>query len=108
VAPPIVNSIVERLRDGAAPGQLLHSVSASLLESVLEDLALRGGILKALDADGDDLLDEAQRDSVAAFDVELRAGQALPVQPASGAPMIGRGSTAEDAEAAAEFAEQAN
>jgi DNA-binding response OmpR family regulator len=108
VSPPIVNSIVERLKDGAAPGQLLHSVSASLLESVLEDLALRGGILKALDTDGDDLLDEGQRDSVAAFDVELRAGQALPVQPASGAPVIGRGSTAEDAAAAAAFAEQAN
>lgn len=108
VSPPIVNNIVERLRDGAAPGQLLHSVSASLLESVLEDLALRGGILKALDTDGDDLLDEGQRDSVAAFDVELRAGQALPVQAASGAPVIGRGSTVEDAAAAAEFAEQVN
>lgn len=101
VSPPIVNQIVARLRDGASPGDLLHSVSASLLESVLEDLALRGGILRVVSADGDDMLDEEQRDSVAAFDMELRSSR---VKPATGAPVVGPGSSREDAEAAADYA----
>lgn len=108
VSPPIVNKIVARLRDGTPPGDLLHSVSASLLESVLEDLALRGGILRALDAAGDDMLEEEQRDSVAAFDMELRTARSQQMRAATGAPVVGPRSTAEDAVAAAEFAEQAN
>ena len=108
VSPPIVNKLVARLRDGAAPGDLLHSVSASLLESVLEDLALRGGILRVVSADGDDLLDEEQRDSVAAFDMELRSGGPVHVKAAPGAPVVTPGSTRDEAEAAAEYAEQLN
>lgn len=104
VSPPIVNQVVARLRDGVAPGDLLHSVSASLLESVLEDLALRGGILRVVSTDGDDLLDEEQRDSVAAFDMELRSSRSSQVKPATGAPVVGPGSSAEDAEAAADYA----
>lgn len=104
VSPPIVNQVVARLRDGASPGDLLHSVSASLLESVLEDLALRGGILRVVSADGDDLLEEEQRDSVAAFDMELRSSRSAQVKPAIGAPVVGPASTPEDSEAAADYA----
>jgi DNA-binding response OmpR family regulator len=108
VSPPIVNQVVARLRDGAPPGDLLHSVSASLLESVLEDLALRGGILRVVSADGDDLLDEEQRDSVAAFDMELRSSRSNRVKPGPGAPVVTPNSTEDDAAAAAEYAEQVN
>lgn len=106
VSPPIVNKVVTRLREGTSPADLLHSVSASLLESVLEDLALRGGILQVISSDGEDVLEEEQRDSVAAFDMELRSAKA--VHAASAAPVIGPGSSAEEAAAAADYAGEVN
>lgn len=107
VSPPIVNKIVAQLEQGVAPADLLHSVSAGLLESVLEDLALRGGIRRVIAPDGRDLLDIEEPINEPAFDMDFRSKHSMELLAASGAPVIGKDATADDVARAAEFAERA-
>ncbi len=107
VSPPIVNKIVAQFEQGVAPSDLLHSVSAGLLESVLEDLALRGGIQRAVASDGRDLLDIEEPVDEPAFDMDFRSKRSMQLLAAQGAPVIQRGATDEDVALATEFAERA-
>jgi hypothetical protein len=107
VSPPIVNKIVAQLEQGVAPADLLHSVSAGLLESVLEDLALRGGVRRVIAPDGRDLLDIEEPVNEPAFDMDFRSKRSMQLQAAQGAPVIQRGATEEDVVLAAAFAERA-
>lgn len=70
-SPPLVQKIVNKLRNGVPPVGLLRSISAGLLESTLTDLGLRDAIAHAFDESGHDLL--AGNDPYAQpFDLDLR------------------------------------
>ncbi len=107
VSPPIVGKLVEHLHQGAAPVDLLQSVSAGLLESVLDDLALRGGVLRAFDHAGQDVL-EHPSDDEGAFDADVETPAGHRVAAAAGAPRIGPGSDGAAVDAAAAFTERVN
>lgn len=103
-SPPIVQQLVRKLNDDVAPAALMRSVSAGLVESVLTDLALRGGVRRALDMDGVDVLDDGDAYSQP-FDLEVRTPTAgFQVVAARGAPRVDRNSSQEEALEAAEFA----
>ncbi len=103
-SPAVVKKIVAKLQAGVAPAALLRSISPGLLESVLTDLALRGGIERAISRNGSDLLED--HDVFAQpFDLDLRTPTGgFEMVAAPGAPLVDRHSSYEDALEAAAFA----
>src|SRR5690606_986799 len=82
-SPQVVARLIDKLRAGASPSALLQSVSASLLETVLVDLASRGAVFRACDPKGDDLL----RRAAVRFDLGIQTPpQGLTAQQSSAPP----------------------
>lgn len=105
-SPPIARRMLEQLRDHA-PVELLRKVSATLLENVLVDVALRGGVKALIDEAGQDVL-ELVGNEPEPFDMMGEVlGPGADVSPAPGAPRVSQSSTPADAQRAAEFARAA-
>lgn len=105
-SPAIVQKLTQKLLSGVMPLLLAQTVSAGLLESVLADLARRGGVRAAFDRDGRDLLSDLDVRSLP-FDLDVHTPTAgYQIMAAPGAPSIGQHSAPGDAQRAAQFTKQ--